>query len=522
MAMGNATVAEVDPHMSTVFNNPAALAKLKGRHFEVEMLMLAPDLDVDFYAPRDENGDFDYGILGLDGTGFNRYDPTVPRDPVVGPDGFGSSHTDKTSIYIPGYGLQQAPLSAPSLLPAQIGFSVNPPGSKFTFGNKNYMMSANNVFKDAENKSRFLGKEAAIQRYTYFSPAIGYEVSEEWAVGFGVQISHQGFYAAQESRSANILPAVTETLQDAFSCEFDKPIGQRRDPLMPWLSLCQGNVGPWDTAARVDLDMQETLSTSYNLGVLWEPTEWLSWGASYLSESKVKLKGRFLVDYTDEWTAYWNGYNSSIQGAITAAMLGLPRGVPFEAGHVNLDLTQPQIFKTGFRVRLSPEFTLNMQATWTDWSAWRSWLIEFDRPIEALQAATLLTTKVTNRSLRLEPRLEDTWHYGFGLVRHINSRLDVRFGLELRTSPVQKEYFGPIPIGDAKLWGLGFGYQWDKATQISASMFYMQSTEFIPSNTSSNLNSTALNNVPSNPYGGLDVKFNTRVSGLGVVFRRNF
>ena len=351
---------------------------------------------------------------------------------------------------------------------------------------------------------------------------MGYEINDQWSVGAGIQLSHQGFAIAQHNRAPNLLVAVTEILQDAFACEFDKPIGQRRDPLQPFLSMCQGNIGPWDDIGRIDIDMQETLSPTYNLGVLWEPNDWFSWGASYTSEAEMKLKGTFLMDYTDEWTAFWNGFNASIIGAITAAILGLPRGVPFEAGHISMDLTMPQMFKTGFRVRLTPEYTLSVDSTWTDWSQWDEFTFFFDRRLELLSTARLLSGLVTDTSLTLPVGLRDTWHYGIGLTHHVNSRLDVRFGLELRTSPVGKDVFGPIPLGDMKMWGTGFGYKWDKRTEVGFSMFYMQSTDYIPSNTSCNLNCTNLTNVIYNPYAGLDVKFTSRIFGLGVSFNRKF
>ena len=78
MAMGNAMVADVNPGISAVYHNPASLTHLKERHFEVDQFVIGLDLDNDFYAPDD------YELFGLEGTGFNTYDTTVPRDPVVG------------------------------------------------------------------------------------------------------------------------------------------------------------------------------------------------------------------------------------------------------------------------------------------------------------------------------------------------------------------------------------------------------------------------------------------------------
>ncbi|WP_197472880.1 OmpP1/FadL family transporter, partial [Oleiphilus sp. HI0123] len=144
---------------------------------------------------------------------------------------------------------------------------------------------------------------------------------------------------------------------------------------------------------------------------------------------------------------------------------------PYESGNVNLDLKIPQMFKTGMRVRLTPDYTLNVDATWTDWSQWEEWTFYFDRTLEMLTTARLLSGLVTGRSLTLPIGLRDTWHFGFGLTKHVNSRLDVRFGLELRTSPAERDVFGPLPVGDMKMWGTGFGYKWDKRTDISASIF---------------------------------------------------
>ena len=101
LSLGNAVTADVNPNVSAVYHNPAGLTRLKERHFEVEQLLIGLDLDAAFSAPEE------YELFGLDGTGFNTYDPTVPRDPVVGEDGIGKSHTNKLALYLPGFGLQQ-------------------------------------------------------------------------------------------------------------------------------------------------------------------------------------------------------------------------------------------------------------------------------------------------------------------------------------------------------------------------------------------------------------------------------
>ena len=504
LALGNAVTAD-PPGMMAIHYNPAGLTKLDGRQLEVNLLNAYLDIDADFFAPEG------YEIFGIDGL---EIDPLTgeQRDPVANT----HSHTNTLAIYVPGVGLQRMP-SGPGLVPSG-GISINPPGSKLTFGNAFYLPFAAGYVRDSTDPGRYMPKAQALQRTTYLSPTVGYKINDEWSVGAGIHFSHMGVAADQFMRAPNMLLGVAEVLQDAFNCESGD------EPLAPWIALCGGNVGPWDDIGALSLDVQQSLSPTYNLGVIWEPTDWFSWGANYTSEADMNLRGTFAIEYTDNWSGFWQSVNSSILGAIGSAILSLPSGAPREAGNVSLDLTYPQHFQTGISVDLGSMVTVNADVGWTDYSQWDALNLQFDRNLEFLNAARILSPEnATPNTLRLPLGMTDVWNWAFGLEFHASSRLDLRMGVELRDSVIPDDQRQILaPLGDANLYSIGMGYRWDKDTEIDLNLSYMQSIETIPADSSCNLNCDNITNIIYNPYAGLDVKTSFRVVSAGLSFRTKF
>lgn len=504
LALGNAVTAD-PPGVMAIHYNPAGLTKLDGRQLEVNITSVYLDIDADFYAPEG------YEIFGIDGL---EIDPLTgeQRDPVANT----HSHTNTAALYVPGLGIQRLP-PGPAVAPSG-GISLNEPGSKLTFANAFYLPFVAGYVRDSDDPGRFMPKATALQRVTYLSPSVGYKINDEWSVGAGIHLSHMGVAADQVMRAPNLLMGVAEVLQDAFNCESGD------EPLAPWIALCGGNVGPWDEIGALSLDVQESLSPTYALGVMWEPTDWFNWGASYTSEADMNLKGSFNIEYTDDWSGFWQSVNSSILGAIGSAILSLPSGAPRESGNVSLDLTYPQHFQTGVSVNVHRLLTINADVGWTDYSQWDALNLQFDRNLEFLNAARILSPdNATSDSLKLPLGMTDVWNYGFGLEIHASSRLDLRLGVEIRDSVIpddQRQIMAPI--GDANLYSVGMGYQWDKDTRVDMHLSYMQSIEEIPANGSCNLNCDNITNIIYNPYAGLDVKTSFRFAAAGLSFRTKF
>jgi len=495
LSLGNAVTAD-PPGIKSIHYNPAGLTRLKGRQFEVSFLQAYMAINADFIAPPG------YNVFGISGT----------QDPVANH----HSHTHQLALYIPGYGILKLP-KGPGLLPS-FGFSINNPGSKFTFAQTIYMPMAAGYVRGPKDPGRYYPQTSALERITYLSPSFGYKINNEWSVGLGVHLSYFALAATQDMRAPNMLLGVGQVLQTAFNCK------SGQEPLAPILTLCGGKIGPWQDIGSLSFHATQTASPTYNMGVLWSPNDWFSWGADYSSEASMHLRGSLALNYTKDWSGFWQRLNSSIMGAIGAAILSLPSGVPREQANFTMNLTYPQHFQTGISLKVHPRLTVNFDIAWTDFKTWNAFKFNFDRKLEFLSAAKILSpANATNTSLKLPLNFKSVWNQDLGLIFHASSRLDLRAGVQIRHSVIPKNQRSTFaPFGGANLYSVGMGYQWDKDTEINANISYIRSVEYIPANTSCNLNCTSLTNIIYNPYAGLDVKTSLRFAAMGLSFRTKF
>ncbi len=290
-----------------------------------------------------------------------------------------------------------------------------------------------------------------------------------------------------------------------------------------FFNVCGGNIGPFQNLANIDLDMQQSLSPSFNLGVLWEPTDWFAWGATYQSESRMRLKGKYRVDYGQGWQGFWTGVHKSLGGAILGQMF--PYGnVDEEHGNATMNMVYPDAFSTGVKLRPFKKWQFNFDLKWNGYSDWNEFKIEFDRELDLLRIAKYLDSKdATSHSITLDRGYRDTWSWAMGVQYDVNDRLQLRAGYEYRPSAIPKGQADIlVPIGDANLYGLGLGYQWDKDTVIDVGFNYFVTKQSVKADTSCNLNCTGLDNLVYNPYAGLDVDTTVKAYIFAMTYRTTF
>ena len=154
--------------------------------------------------------------------------------------------------------------------------------------------------------------------------------------------------------------------------------------------------------------------------------------------------------------------------------------------------------------------TVNADLSWNDYKKWDAFNFEFDRSLEFLGAARILSPEnATESTLRLPLGMVDEWNVGIGFELHATSRLDLRAGVEIRDSVIPDDQRNIMaPFGGANLYSVGLGYKWSKTAQLDVSLSYVQAIEYIPANGSTNLNTDSLTNIIYNPYAGLDVNKN--------------
>lgn len=515
LSLGNAVTAD-PPGISAVHFNPAALAKLDGLQTDVQGIL------ANFAIKRDYSAPADYNIFGYSD------DPIVCND---GPEvdvgictdfkGTVSGDVEYASLYVPilkkivdlGPGF---PVAAPTA-----GISYKPPGSKITYATSIYAPLVAGFGAEDGNPSNYMGQQVALERITYLSPSLGYQVNDNLYLGATFAMSYQAIAMKTDLRFPNEMIGVLRMVDEVVCGPFKENGEIITDLLLFGMCNAKEGMNPFSKVGSMDVALEQSLSPSYNLGLLWEPTDDFSFGMVYQSEAKMRLRGKYLINVAEAPQQLIAGLNSSATGQILAAILGFPSYAPaVESGLVAMDFKYPQHFKAGIKYKIFPDLQVNFDLGWADFSAWDKFKFEFDRQISLLKVAKLLSNDVTDRSLSLPLNFQSSWSWGLGIEYSATDRLKLRMGYEPRTSSIPDDKRNTmVPINNAQLFGLGVGYRFDQDTDLDLTVGFLRSRDDIPAGTSSLSNKKGVDNLLLNPYAGLDVKTNTKVTLLGINYR---
>ena len=515
LTMGNAVTAD-PPGISAVHFNPAGLTKIEGLQTDVQGILANFAIKRDFTAPAGYNvfGYSDDPLVCNDG-------PEVATGICTDFKGTVEGNVEYASLYVPILKKMvdlgpNTPLAAPTA-----GIAYKPPGSKVTYATAMYAPLVAGFGSEDGNPGNYMGQQVALERITYLSPSFGYQVNDHLSVGASFGMSYQAIAMKTDLRFPNEMIGVLRMVDDVVCGPFKDNGDIITDLLLFGICNAKEGMNPFNKLGSLDVSLEQSLSPSYNLGVLWEPTDDFSFGMVYQSEAKMRLRGKYLMNNAVAPQQLVAGLNSSATGQILAAILGLPGYVPnIESGLVAMDFKYPQHFKAGIKYNLFPDLQMNFDVGWTDFAAWDEFKFEFDRQIALLKVAKLLSNKVTDRSLALPLGFQSSWNWGIGFEYSATDRLKLRIGYEPRTSSIPDNKRNTmVPINNAQLFGLGAGYRFDQDTDIDLSLAFLRSRDDIPANTSTLANQTGVNNILLNPYAGLDIKTNTKVTLLGINYR---
>ena len=517
MSMAHAVTAD-PPGIMAIHFNPAGLGKLRGRRMDLQFVGVDFSLESEFSAPPD------YNVFGFSD------DPVVCTDaPNDGADfcrefRTSTSGVEGISLYVPilndAVDLPPGPLIA-GPLPS---FAVRPPGSKFTFGTATYLPLAAGFYRKDDDPGNFLGKRVALERITYLSPSVGFQATESLYLGASIGLSYQAVLLETDFRAPNELLGFARLIDESICAPFKGESNFAIDIVLFGICRPQEGLGPFKNLASLEVAMDQRLSPSYNLGVLWEPSDRFAWGAVWHSEADVSMNGDFTVKYSNATKETINGIGSSPTGALALAVLGIPSQVgDEETGLINMDLTMPAHFQTGIKVRPLERWQFNVDAVWVDYKQWDAFNFSFDKATAVTALARLFSPGSTPTSLAFPLGFESTWNLAFGMQYDLTGRIQLRAGYEPRASAIPDDRRTPmVPINKARYYSLGLGYKWDKDTDIDLAIATLRSEDHIPADTSCLANCTGIDNVVYNPYAGLDIKTSATINMVGLAFRTAF
>jgi long-chain fatty acid transport protein len=193
-----------------------------------------------------------------------------------------------------------------------------------------------------------------------------------------------------------------------------------------------------------------------NFGISWDATDWISFGARYMSRVKLDYEGTASFDpvLTNIVLPPGNPLSIALELPIdqplpldlvlTAADLYSP-GQPLSEQTVNTSITMPDQAVLGMALRASSAVTLLFDFQWINWSVFDTLTVEFE---------------FQDDDLVLVENYNDTYGFRFGVEWATSEKLAVRGGYIYHGAAAPDETVTPLlPEGVRNEFTLGLGYQ---------------------------------------------------------------
>jgi long-chain fatty acid transport protein len=165
-------------------------------------------------------------------------------------------------------------------------------------------------------------------------------------------------------------------------------------------------------------------AVGYNLGVLWQPDEKVSIGASFRSSTKVNLDGQ-----TETWM-------HSVQ--------------PQRYSAASADFPFPLKAIFGISYRPTPDWNLEFNADYTDWDMLGTVTVHQKNPPPILPLANVPLTL----------NWQSSWYYEFGATRYLGNGWRVSAGYIFNENSVPDAHYTPLVADlDRHFFSLGAGYK---------------------------------------------------------------
>ena len=504
-SMGSAATAN-PPGALTIHYNPAGLATIPGTRFDNSLGYISTYRRLALNQAIDpQTGQ----LWAPFGGWFNK-----GKDPLDG------SVSKQSSSYMV---IPYIDLAIPYLFTPSMAISYKPPDPKYsrwTFGYGQFAPFGVGLKNTKGNPMSILGQKAWLVRMSFITPAIAYKLTDTVSVGASVGIGPSMFVMELQMRAPNDMAALTGALGEATK-GLEIPVVSELTLPPPWFN---GGMKPYDIQGHLKVFMEDYITTSYNLGLLWQPYEWFSFGACYQSESEALMEGEFKLDYGYQFRRTVDWFGRSPVTIITSAIFDLPnKSVPYQKGPATIALTWPSRLQLGMMLRPIKQVKLTCDANWTDWAVQKNWVIQMDQKLQFMRFTRMLGYRYSTDSLVIVHNFKDTWHLSYGCEIKPTEKAALRFGYDPRPTSVRDNLFGPLPLPDIKIYSAGIGIVVDdkpkpvpknmheltqqinnpNAIDINVSFIKLED-KTVRSNTSRNLNSTSFTDVVYNPYAGLD------------------
>jgi long-chain fatty acid transport protein len=164
-------------------------------------------------------------------------------------------------------------------------------------------------------------------------------------------------------------------------------------------------------------------SVGYNVGVLWQPHEKISFGATFRSSAMVTMEGK----------------------------TGFEKQPEISDSHrpAQADFNFPMTVVTGVSFRPTPKWNIEFDANYTDWSSFGTVNLQQQNPPPPLKS---------NVPIHLD--WQGSWMYEFGVTRYFDNGWHASAGYVFNENSVPDKYYTPLAADmDRDFFSVGAGHK---------------------------------------------------------------
>ncbi|BCR25248.1 outer membrane protein transport protein [Aquipseudomonas alcaligenes] len=326
------------------------------------------------------------------------------------------------------------------LTPVPFAYYASPIDEKFSWGLGLYVPYA--LISDYEKSfgGRFKGQYSKVEVVT-LQPTLSYQINDRVSVGFGPTIN-------------KIKGKLVNKLDNSAA------------------------LGTGETKVGIKGD---DVAYGFNVGLMVDVTDSLTWGLTYHSKVDYTLEGR---------TRITNG-----SGPIFSQFNG-----DYDA---SLDFTTPETIDTSVTYKLDDQWTLYAGTTFTRWSRLQEIVVENEGTPSLLGMQPI-------GEVSEELKWHNTWSYAIGASYQLNPQWVLRTGLAIDPSPAENEHRSVrIPVGNRKVFSMGAGWSPNPDLTIDVAYSYLQES-------SAKVNQASKELAGAEIAPGFSAEYNNSAHGLGL------
>lgn len=275
-----------------------------------------------------------------------------------------------------------------------------------------------------------LNQKVDLKVYT-IQPTVSWRITPRLSVGAGLTLAWGSVDLDKGLVSASTVDAVLGLLGATGAAQ-----AMGIDP-----SYRFGHTSP----ASVNLKGKSRVAVGVNLGAMFDISDRLSVGASFRTKMTMKVKsGEAKVDYA-------NG----IARAILEKDLNIINSANFSAS-----MPCPYVLTFGTAWKPADRLTLAFDVQLTGWKTYKELNIDF------------LAEQLDQYDQKLVKDYRDAWCFRLGAQYALTNRLDLRAGVMIDTTPVNKHHYNPETPGMTKI-GPSAGLSFRPIPQLSVDVAFM-------------------------------------------------